>query len=162
MSKLIILFGIPGSGKTTWRNEYMNNRIKPEHTKVICPDDLRREIAGDVSNISKDSEVWQKAYKLLNEYLTDKKDVIFDSTACSARTQQMLEEIGKKYNSSVEYKIFDVDLPTAKGRIMMDILNKVDRSHVPEFIVESMYKNFQELLVELKKRVDTYKVKLYK
>lgn len=138
-SELIILMGIPGSGKSTWRRNFTN---KFPQYKVICPDDLRKEITGNVSDISQDAKVWETAYHNLKELLTNKEDVIFDSTACNTRTQKALENIGRNHNAIILYKIFEIDASTAKERISKDIDSGVDRSKVPMEIVDKMAEGF--------------------
>jgi predicted kinase len=140
---LIITLGIPGSGKTTWKKGFIqrnNNFIS------ICPDDYRKELTGDISNISKDYFVWEKVYNDLDTMLCNNKDVVFDSTACNIKTQEKIEEIAKKYKTYIFYKIFYISLEDAKIRIKNDILNGEDRSNVPEPIVDNMYKNFNPSL----------------
>lgn len=156
MSYLIITLGIPGSGKSTWRNKFVS--LHPEY-KVICPDDLRREITGDVSNISQDAKVWEKAYSLLNYFLLKGHNVIFDSTAVSSATRTQLEKVGKEYNAVILYKIFDIDCEVAKSRIQKDMENKVDRSNVPMYIVDRMYSNFESAkksIMEKVKNLDVF------
>lgn len=143
---LIILVGIPGSGKTTWKNTFVSKF--PEY-KVICPDDIRKEMTGETSNMSKDGEVWKKAFFKLHSALGAKKDVIFDSTACSRRTRKSIEAIGSDYQAIIIYKLFDISVEEAKQRIKSDIENGIDRSHVPDHIVEKMHVGFEEALLDI-------------
>lgn len=145
-SQLIITLGIPGSGKSTWRKDFTS---KHSEWEVICPDDLRKEITGDVSNITQDAKVWETAYHTLKEYLSNKEDVIFDSTACSTRTQKAIENIAKAHNAIIMYKIFEIDTQVAKDRIVNDLNHNVDRSKVPMEIVDKMAENF----IKAKERV---------
>lgn len=138
-SQVIITLGIPGSGKTTWRKNFIS---KNPDWKVICPDDLRKEVTGNISDISQDTKVWRIAVSLLEEYLSNKKDVIFDSTACNIVTQKRLENIAKKYNTIILYKIFEVSSDIAKERIKKDLDFNVDRSKVPDAIIDKMTENF--------------------
>ena len=91
MQKLLITVGISGSGKTTFRNTL-------ENYKCVSPDDIRKEITGDISNQEKNSEVWIRAYERLRTYLECGFDVIFDSTACNVFTVKTLQNIGEKFN----------------------------------------------------------------
>lgn len=143
---IIITLGIPGSGKSTWRKDFVSKH--PEY-KVVCPDDLRKEITGSVSDITQDAKVWETAYHNLKEYLDNKFDVIFDSTACNTRTQKAIENIAKERNAIILYKIFDIDTETAKSRIQNDLSSGVDRSKVPMEIVDKMAENF----IKAKERV---------
>lgn len=143
---IIITLGIPGSGKSTWRKDFISKH--PEY-KVICPDDLRKEITGNVSDISQDALVWQSAYHTLKEHLDNKLDVIFDSTSCSIKTQKAIENIARDRNAIILYKIFEIDTDIAKTRIQNDINSGIDRSKVPMKIVDMMAENF----IKAKERV---------
>jgi len=149
-SFLIITLGIPGAGKSYWRKDFTSKH--PEF-RVICPDDIRREVTGSVSNITQDALVWETAYHTLKELLANREDIIFDSTAVNTRTQKAIENIGKANNAIIIYKIFEVPLEVAKERIIKDIENNVDRSKVPMEIVEKMFNNFtsakERVLVEV-------------
>lgn len=143
---LIITMGIPGSGKTTWKRGFLERN--PSFIS-ICPDDYRKDITGDISNISRDKTVWRKVYRDLDIMLSNKKDVIFDSTACSVKIQKQIEEIAKRHKAYIFYKIFYVSAEEAKARIASDLANKIDRSNVPEFIVDKMYVNFNFALLRV-------------
>lgn len=139
---IIITFGIPGSGKTTWRRKFIEQHID-QNWKVICPDDIRKEVTGNISNILQDKTVWKIAYNRLEEYFKIPDcNIIFDSTACNVKTQKRIESICNSYKVSIIYKIFDIDAQKAKDRIQNDINNNVDRSHVPNEVIDRMYNNF--------------------
>jgi predicted kinase len=134
---LILTFGIPGSGKTTWAKAFVE---RSGYTR-ICPDDIREEVTGKISDISQDGKVWELAYKRVNDALEDRKHVIFDATNVNQKT------IAKAYKlfgdkSTILFKIFNCDIDTAKSRIKKDLENKVNRSNVPDFIVERMYQMY--------------------
>ena len=92
--------------------------------------------------MSQDNVVWQEAYHTLKEYLGNKENVIFDSTACSTRTQKALENMAKSFEAIILYKIFEVSVEEATKRVLDDIERGVDRSKVPVEIIEKMGENF--------------------
>ena len=66
MKRLIVLSGVPGSGKS-----YFSHTLKEknkEHVYIVSSDALRKEIAGDQRDLSHDKEVWEKYYNLAKEY----------------------------------------------------------------------------------------------
>jgi predicted kinase len=138
-SELIITLGIPGSGKSTWRKDFVSKH--PEY-KVICPDDIRYITTGSVSDMSQDNVVWQEAYHTLKEHLNNKSNVIFDSTACSVRTQKAIENIGRSFDAIILYKIFEVTAEEAKDRVHKDIEAGVNRSKVPDDVIDSFAEKF--------------------
>lgn len=139
---VIILVGIPGSGKTTFRKKFINNN--PQF-KYICPDEIREEVTGDISNISQDRKVWELAYSKFKEYIDNKIDVIFDATNINPTTRYKIEGIAKDLNNcNLFYKIFEVSPMIAKERIKKDLMAGINRSKVPPEIVDKMYQNFQK------------------
>ena len=79
MNRLIVLSGVPGSGKS-----YFSNALKEknnEHVYIISSDALRKEIAGNQADLSKDKEMWEKYYSLAKEYSSYQDAIIIlDST----------------------------------------------------------------------------------
>lgn len=143
---LIIEMGIPGSGKTIWRNSFVSKH--PDYV-VINPDDIRKEVTGNISDQSKNHIVWRLAYERLDEALEKKQNVIFDSTACSRKTITEILFHGTR-KSIPCFKVFDVDVETAYGRVKKDMENGLDRSNVPYDVIVNMRKKFDELLPEIK------------
>ena len=90
MKRLIVLSGVPGSGKS-----YFSNALKDKnngHVYIISSDALRKEIAGDQRDLSKDKEVWEKYYKLGRE-LSKEKDAIVIMDATHAKKTFRLDNI---------------------------------------------------------------------
>ena len=56
MNKLIVLSGVPGSGKSYFSNTL--KKIKNSHVYVISSDALRKEITGSQSNLSEEKLMW--------------------------------------------------------------------------------------------------------
>lgn len=79
MNKLIVLSGVPGSGKSYFSNTVM--KVFNSHVYIISSDDLRRKIAGNQSDLSQDNIMWPMFYDLAKVYSQDKNGiVILDST----------------------------------------------------------------------------------
>lgn len=135
---LIITVGPSGSGKST----YTKSR---ENFKVVCPDLIRKELTNDISDQSKNHEVWIIAYERLRTYLECEKDVIFDSTACNINTVNQIVKIANDFPVNVMFKLFEVDVDTAYNRIQNDLKNGVDRSNTPREIIQKHVDNFQKV-----------------
>lgn len=137
---VIVLVGIPGSGKTKFRNEYIEQH--PDFT-YINPDEIRQEVTGDISNNSKEARVWFLVYNRLQEYIDLGRNIIFDATNINPKTRRQIEQIAKdKENCYIYYKIFDISPAEAKERIKIDIENGINRSNVPDDVIDRMYENF--------------------
>lgn len=136
MQTLLITIGISGFGKTTFRNTLKDY-------KCVSPDNIRKEITGNISDQSKNNEVWIKAYERLRTYLECGFNVIFDSTACNVFTVKTLQSIGDSFNCEIVFKLFETDEQTAFERIQNDLQNGVDRSNVPRMIIRQQLHNYE-------------------
>lgn len=90
MNKLIVLSGVPGSGKS-----YFSNALKAEckgRVFIISSDALRKEITGDQRDLSKDREVWVKYYDIAKE-LAKEQDAIVIMDATHAKKVFRLDNI---------------------------------------------------------------------
>ena len=59
MKKLIVLVGIPGSGKTTWAENYIKENTT-ERVTIINSDEIRKKITGKYDNFNREDEVWRE------------------------------------------------------------------------------------------------------
>lgn len=138
--KFIIPVGISGSGKSSWIKSQTDS-----NTKVVSPDDIRREILGSVNDQSRGSEIFNIAYQRVIDALNTKNSVIFDATNVSSSDRRnMLKYI--KNNVNIDFdayaKIFDVNPDITKERIKKDIEAGVDRSNVPPEAIDRQYEKF--------------------
>lgn len=82
MNKLIILSGVPGSGKSYFSNTI--KKIKNSHVYIVSSDQLRKEITGSQSNLTAEELMWKIFYSLAETYSLDKDGVvILDATHVS-------------------------------------------------------------------------------
>ena len=75
--KLIILCGIPGSGKTTYANDYMKRNINALH---LCSDAIRKELYGDENIQGNPGDIFTLMQKRAIDALNNGRDVIYDAT----------------------------------------------------------------------------------
>jgi predicted kinase len=144
--EVIVTIGISGSGKSTWSKEFIRNN---KNTIIICPDDIRIELTGDINNQSLNYRVFKLAYSRLEEYIKENKYdyIIFDSTCCNFKTlNEILSTSNVSRNEDSELKIriklFKADPEISKSRIKLDIESGVNRSRVPDEIIDKQYNNY--------------------
>ena len=145
---LYITSGPSGSGKTTYYKNHFTN------TKLICPDDIREEINGDINSQDNASKVWNTAYKRMTNALIQGLDVYFCATFCTKKDIKICLDQVERINLD---KIINVvilrfhdgkNLALLKKRVAEDLKNKVNRSNTltlnskGETIIEHQYNNF--------------------
>lgn len=96
---IIVLVGMPGSGKTTWRKHIM-------------------EIDPNISYVSQDEfKNREKCIDKANELLTAKKDVIIDRCNIDKGQRSYWLDLAKKYEVKVECVYFDINPEICLDRI---------------------------------------------
>ena len=138
--KLILPVGISGSGKSTWIKSQTDS-----NTVVVSPDDIRRELTGNISDQTKNGEVFQIAHKRVADALNAGKNVIFDATNIKSRDRKSLMNymkvhVDKPFEGFA--KVFSVDPEVAKQRVRKDIEAGVDRSNVPDWAIDKQHRSF--------------------
>ena len=90
MNRLIVLSGVPGSGKS-----YFSNAIKTQLNRdvyVISSDQLRYEMFGNQRDLSHDPVMWVRFYELAKEYAS-RKDAVVVLDATNAKKIYRLDNI---------------------------------------------------------------------
>lgn len=147
MAQFLMTIGISGSGKSTYLKKFPKEGI-------ICPDDIRKELTGDVSDQSQNARVWGIAKERVLKRLNDGNDVILDATnTVSKNRKQFLDDIPKEVERVAV--VFPLpDLAKAFQRIQKDIMEGVDRSNVPYSIIQRQAQSYQDGLLNVKDQFD--------
>lgn len=133
MAKLIMLIGIPGSGKTTHSVELS----KKYNAKVISSDKVRQTFAG-----IEEKDVFPTVYRLCIEELKNGVNVILDATHITPkvrkRTFDSLDQYGVPYDKIGIY--FDTPVEVCVRRV--EIRNQdPNELFLPLDVIESYGKN---------------------
>lgn len=150
MPKIIILSGIPGSGKSTWARFHMTHNW---NTAIVSRDCIRDNHFPRPYTYSKANE--KKVTEIFNaelEKLIDKGwDIIIDNTHATEYWLDVilkkiidLHEEGKNTSEySVYIKFFDISLWRALYRVWR---RKYKTGQVvPGYVVKSMYKTYKKI-----------------
>ena len=79
MNKLVVLSGVPGSGKSYFSKTL--KKVKDNHVYVVSSDELRAIIGGRQSNLENEALVWKMFRGLAKTYACDPNGiVILDAT----------------------------------------------------------------------------------
>jgi predicted kinase len=132
--KLIMMIGIPGSGKSSW---LAKQRLDPLFFSIFSPDATRKQLFGDISDQSHNIVVWNSLKYKVGIDLSRGKSVIIDAT--NVNTAHRRNFIQNLPPCKLQAKLFPADPAQCYARILEDLERKKDRSNVPEETVFRMY-----------------------
>lgn len=143
MNKLVVLSGVPGSGKSYFSKTV--KKMKNSHVYVISSDELRAIIGGYQTNFDYEELMWTMFYDLARVYSKDPNGiVILDSTNVNVKHRvDDHREIAKLFNE-VNLILWNTDKQVVSNQ-------NLQREHpiAPE-VLEMFFKVF-ELPTELDK-----------
>ena len=140
MAKLVLPIGISGSGKS-----YIYNRDYKDCVQV-SPDLIREELTGDISNQSKNKEVFKLAFERVDEYLNNGQDVFFDATNVNKSQRKTFTDKYIGTDVEVVYVILPADIDLSWKRIRSDIREKKNRADVPYFALVRQKENYDNTI----------------
>lgn len=147
---LSVMVGISGSGKSTYIN-----RIKKDNELVISPDEIRKELTGNISDQSKNAEVFNIANKRLKE---SKSDTYFDATNLSMKSLKGVLDNAEQFNKiNIIIMTASKNLDLCQRRVEEDISKGKDRSNVPEEVIENMHRKFIQFVQNLQQNAKDLK-----
>lgn len=131
MNELIMLVGIPGSGKSFWASKELN---KLDNCIIYSSDALRKELYGDENDQSNNSELFNELHNRIRKSLNEGHSVIYDATNLSKKRRiRFLNTLGKVKKKCV---LFMTDLNVCLER------NRERNRNIPDAVIHRMYKNF--------------------
>ena len=107
MSKLIILMGPAGCGKSTYIN-----KMKSKNDVVVSSDSIRETYFGDINDQTHNKEVFQIFHNKINKALNEGKTVYADATNISFASRKAYKKYIK--NHIVEVHIITTTLELCK------------------------------------------------
>lgn len=140
MSKLILPIGISGSGKS-----YIYNRDYKDYI-LVSPDLIREELTGDISNQSKNKEVFRIAFARVDEYLKREQNVFFDATNVNKSQRKKFTDKYVDTDVEVTYVVLPADIDLSWTRIKKDIREKKNRSDVLYFALVKQKEQYDNSL----------------
>lgn len=131
MNKLIMMVGLPGSGKSTIAKElsYRENAI------LHSSDDLREELFGDANNQEKNELIFQELHKRIHRDLSGGKSVIYDATNSSYKKR-------KVFLQTLKIKCYKECYMVATPYEKCLEQNRNRSRRVPDEVIENIYKGF--------------------
>ena len=133
MAKLIMLIGIPGSGKTTYSKEL----IKKYNAKVISTDKVRQVYVG-----IEEKDVFPTVYNLCAEELRSNNNVILDATHITPKVRKRSFDALDEYGVTYEKVAFFINTPVDVCAFRVEERNKKPNELIlPVDVVYSYGKN---------------------
>lgn len=131
--KLILLVGIPGSGKTTYSKKYMEQNPNTIH---LSSDAIRKELYGDENIQGNPGDVFSLMQKRAVEALNNGCDVLYDATNITRKDRASIINICPKF-ARIECHII-----WAPIEVCIERDAKRDRT-VGKEVIDKMLKRFQ-------------------
>ena len=112
MSKIIVLQGVPASGKSTWAKEFVKNK----KDWVIVSRDEIREATGKYWVPERENYISEVEEFQIRNAIKNNLNVVVDATNLNQKTQDKLKNIASELNVKIEFKGFFIDFKTALER----------------------------------------------
>lgn len=106
--KLVILRGLPGSGKSTYAREL----VTTAGYKRVNKDDLRDMVDNGIWSADNEELINRLSYVLVQELLEQKQPVVVDNTHGAERHVRRLTMMGELAGYTVEVKVFNTPIET--------------------------------------------------
>lgn len=135
MSKLIILCGPAGCGKSTWAKSYI---AKHKDAKWISRDAVRFSMVKENEKyFSKEDDVYAEFCKLISEALASGKTAIADATHLTERARNLLI-------NTITFPIKDKDITIVDFWVPLDKVlaqnaQRTGRAYVPDEVIRRMW-----------------------
>ncbi len=126
--KLVIMCGLPGSGKTT--------HCRRVYTHWVSTDEIRQEL-GKGFDRSSEGRVWATAYRQLRKAMAEGWTVAFDATNVDCRSRAGLIKLAREYNATIRVEWLDTPLEECLKR------NAARVDPVPEQVILGLAAKFQ-------------------
>lgn len=132
MNVLIVLCGLPGSGKST----YAKHITESGHFECVSTDQIRKRFYGNENIQGNGKEVFDTAFLHLQTYGLANINCIFDATNITSRARRKVVQKCRQYYDLIICKYIDTPLDVCLHR------NSQRERVVPKEVILRMYKNF--------------------
>ena len=129
--ELLMLVGLPGSGKSTYIKKYFNQNLR-----VHSSDDIREELSGDVNNQDINALVFETLHKRVKEDLKNGISCVYDATNISWKRRKAFLDSLKGIKC---WKVCHII--ATPYEVCLQQNQERDRK-VPEEVIDRMYMNF--------------------
>ena len=103
-------------------------------------------MTGDISNQTKNKEVFKLAFERVDEYLNEGQDVFFDATNVNKVQRKNFTDKYIGTDVEVVYVVLPADIDLSWNRIRKDIREGKNRSNVPYFALVKQKEQYDKSL----------------
>lgn len=129
-ARVIVLIGVPGSGKSTW--------AASQKATVLSSDQMRLTLSGDETDQTIHGKVFAAMRYLLRQRLViGEQDTIIDATNIRRKDRKAWIQLALKFGARPEAVYFNLSLEEALRR------NRKRSRVVPEDVIRSMFSKLQ-------------------
>ena len=137
MANLFIMMGAPGAGKSTFIKS-----LRTESYITISRDEVRFSmVKEDEPYFSKEKAVYKEYIRLINEYLSQNRDVIADATHLNAASRNKLINCITAPNINIHVIWIKTTLETC---LKQNELRKGTRAYVPPSVITKMHNSIEK------------------
>jgi len=142
--KILMLKGIPGSGKSFYRKQFILDNPNWKH---VNRDEIRLEFPEETWSSQNEKKYLNLEHTRGIEYLNQGFNLILDNTNFNTIHEDYWKSIAEEKGCDFEIKVFDTDLKTCLQR------NALRAKPVPEVAIRSMYNKYVRLAPKFDDRV---------
>ena len=142
MRNLIILSGIPSSGKSTWvKNSELEQFTVSSDALRLLYTGIEYDLEGHQRISQKaDKKVWTELYSIVENRMKDGQLTVVDATHISEKSISEYKKLSKKYNYRITIVKFNISLEEALKRNS----EREEYKQVPEKVIRDMYERSKQ------------------
>lgn len=140
MPSLIVLVGLPGSGKSTFAKTFFDLKYS-----VVSSDKIRKDLAGSLREAHEQQmKPWDVFYKDIGDRLRMDVDVVADATFLTRKHRDRAREVADKHKAIRHLVLF-------KNWMTANLRNNVrdQATHVPRAVMDDMLNLYYQTLAEI-------------
>ena len=105
--------------------------MKYNHLALLSPDLIRKELTGNISDQSKNKEVFDEVDRRVDMMVKKGESFFYDATNVNSEFRKKFVNRFKGTDIKIIYVVLPSDVEASYKRIKNDLINNVDRSDVP-------------------------------
>ena len=105
--------------------------MKYNHLALLSPDLIRKELTGNISDQSKNKEVFDEVDRRVDMMVKKGESFFYDATNVNSEFRKRFVNRFRGTDIKIIYVILPSDVETSYNRIKNDLSNNIDRSDVP-------------------------------